>query len=128
MEYEILLGGQGIGKAKVDRQGLYYAISCRCRLSGEVVYKVTVSCGENTESLGILVPEGGAFVLTTRIPIKRLGEGTLMFHAVPRHTQIQGRFMPVTPEEPFAYLSRLGNAFMEVRNGQVGVILSDLHP
>ena len=128
MEYEILLGGQSIGKARVEQQGLYYAISCRCRLSGEVVWKVTVSCGDRSESLGILVPESGAFILSTRIPVKRLGEGTLMFHAAPRHTELRGRFVPISPEEPFAYLSRLENAYMEVRNGQIGVILSDPHP
>jgi len=121
MEYGVLLGGQSIGKAKVERQGLYYSISCRCRLSGEVVYKLTVSCGENTENLGILVPEGGAFVLTTRIPAKRFGEGEFSFRAVPRHTELRGKFVPISPETPFAYLSRLENAFMEIRNGQPGV-------
>ena len=124
MEYPVLLGGQPIGKAEVGRQGLYYCIACRCRLSGEVVYKVTVSCGENTESLGILVPEGGAFVVTTRVPIKRLGEGELAFRAVPRHTELRGQFIPVSPEEPFAYLSRLENAFMAIRDGHSGIIIS----
>ena len=124
MEYGITLGGQEIGKASLQRQGLYYAISCRCRLSGEVVYKVTVGCGEHTESLGILVPEGGAFVLNTRIPIKRLGEGELHFQAVPRHTELRGTFIPVSPESPFAYISRLENAFLEVRNGQPGISIS----
>ncbi len=124
MEYEVLLGGQPIGKAKVERQGLYYSISCRCRLSGEVVYKVTVSCGENTENLGILVPESGAFVLTTRIPVKRLGEGELAFQAVPRHTELRGKFVPISPETPFAYISRLENAFLEIRQGQLGISIS----
>lgn len=123
MEYDIMLGGQGIGKARVERQGLYYCISCRCRLSGEVVYKVTASCAEKEESLGILVPESGAFVLTTRVPIKRLGEGELTFHAVPRHTELRGKFVPISPEEPFAYLSRLENAFLEIRDGQSGITI-----
>jgi len=125
MEYKILMGGQSIGKARVERQGLYYVVSCRCRLSGEVVCRVTVSCGDRSENLGILVPESGAFVLNTRIPIKRLGEGPLMFHAVPRHTELRGRFVPISPETPFAYLSRLENAFLEVRNGQSGITISD---
>ena len=125
MEYEVFMGGQPIGKAVVERQGLYYSISCRCRLSGEVVCKVTVSCGENTESLGILVPEGGAFILTTRIPIKRLGEGELSFRAEPRHTELRGKFVPISPESPFAYISRLENAFLEIRQGQPGVLVQN---
>ena len=61
--------------------------------------------------------------MTTRIPIKRLGEGELQFRAVPRHMEMQGQFIPVTPEEPFAYLSRLENAFMEIRSGKAGIVL-----
>lgn len=125
MEYTVFLGGQSIGKAMVERQGLYYCITCRCRLSGEVVYKVMASCGETTEDLGILVPESGAFVLTTRIPIKRLGEGELAFRAVPRHMELREKFVPISPESPFAYISRLENAFLEIQNGQISLAIRD---
>lgn len=116
--YDIFLGTQSIGKAQVIKEGLYYRISCRCRLSGEVVYKVEASCGDKTEDLGVLVPQSGAFVLTARLPMKRLGEGQLQFKAVPRHAQLQGKFVPISADEPFAYLSRLENAFM-VRRGEL---------
>lgn len=123
--YEVLLGGQSIGKAQVERQGLYYRFSCRCRFSGEVIYKLEVTCGDRTESLGIPVPEGGAFVLNTRVPVKRLGEGAPRFRAVPRHGALRGQFVPLSPEEPFAYLSRLQNAFLEIRDGRPGIVLRD---
>ena len=38
--YDVLLGDEPIGKAQVKKEGLYYCISCRCRLSGEVVYRI----------------------------------------------------------------------------------------
>ena len=123
--YDVMLGTQPIGKAQVQQEGLYYKISCRCRLSGEVVYKVEVSSQTQTESLGVLVPESGAFVLSTRIPVKKLGQGELKFRAVPRHMQTGGQFVPISPEEPFAYLSRLENAYMQVRNGQTGIVLRE---
>jgi len=123
--YDILLGGQPVGKAQVEKEGLYYRISCRCRLSGEVVCKVEVSCGDRGESLGVLVPESGAFVLSTRIPAKKLGEGPLQFRVVPRQIRTEGKFVPISPEEPFAYLSRLENAYMQVRNGQTGIVLRE---
>lgn len=121
--YDILLGAESIGKAQVEKEGLYYRISCRCRLSGEVPYKVHAACAGKCEDLGLLVPQNGAFALTTRLPIKRLGEGQLEFKAVPRHPKYEGEFIPISVEEPFSYLSRLENAYMQIRDGKIGVIL-----
>ncbi|MDD6201006.1 MAG: hypothetical protein PUB93_07045 [Firmicutes bacterium] len=123
--YQVLLGGQSVGKMRVERQGLYYRFSCRCEFSGEVIYKLEVTCGGRTESLGIPVPEGGAFVLNTKLPAKRIGDGVPQFRAVPRHGVLTGRFVPLSPEEPFAYLSRLQNAFLEIRDGRPGIVLRD---
>lgn len=122
--YDVFLGTQPIGTAEVTKEGLFYRIVCRCRLSGEVVYKVHVICADKTEDLGILVPQSGAFVLTARLPIKRLGDGQLRFKAVPRHVQLQGDFVPISADEPFSYLSKLENAYMQIRDGQVGVVIS----
>ena len=36
-----------------------------------------------------------------------------------------GKFVPVYPEEPFAYMSRLKGAFLEIRNGQMGINLPE---
>ena len=121
--FDIILGNEAIGKANMQKEGLYYRITCRCRLSGEVTYKVIVSCGEQKADLGILVPENGAFMLTTRIPMKKLGEGAMLFRAEPRHPELKGKFVPISADEPFSYLSRLENAYMQIRDGQIGVIL-----
>lgn len=121
--YPVYLGGETVGKAEIERQGLYLRISCRCRFSGAVIYKLLLRCGSGEENLGVLVPEGDGFCLSTRIPVKRLGEGEPSFRAVPRHTGAAGRFVPVYPDEPFAYLTELKNAYLEIRGGQMGVRL-----
>ena len=123
--YDIRLAGQTVGQARVHREGLYYYFSCKCGFTGEVMYKITVSCGDRTELLGTPVPENGSFLLNTRIPVKRFGQGRPVFYAVPRHTKLQGNFIPICPEEPFAYLNRLKNAHLERRNGQLGVVLKE---
>ena len=123
--YPILLGGQSVGEALVCRQGLYVCFRCRCRLSGETVYRLTVVCGGCTENLGIPVPAGEWFCLDTRIPAKRLGEGEPVIRAVPKRAEMYGEFVPLSPEEPFAYLNRLKNAFLEERGGRLGVVLRD---
>lgn len=119
--YDILLGGKKIGQAEVKRQGLYNYFDCSCRLSGEVIYKLTVSCGDHTESLGVFVPEDGRFKIKARIAAKKLGEGTPIFRAVPRHDPVGEDFVPISPEEPFAYLARLENAYLTRKNGIIGI-------
>ena len=123
--YQILMGGKEIGTAKVTRQGLYYCFDCRCDLSGEVICRLTVTCGEKIHNLGIPVPEGDTFALRTRLPVKQLGEGKLRFQAQPNHRSVEGQFVPISPEEPFAYLSRLQDAFLEFREGVPGVVILD---
>lgn len=125
--YDIDLGGQCIGKARVERQGLYYIFDCRCDLSGEVVYRLTARCGEKMENLGIPVPQNGTFVLRRKIPVKRLGEGDFTIRAVPKHFQSAERFVPLSPEEPFRYLRRLEDAILQVRDGTVGVVIPSCH-
>ena len=124
-KYEILLGGEPVGQAAVEKQGLYYRIFCRCRLTGEVMYRVWVTCGEQTQNLGLLAPDGDGFSLTARLPVSRLGKGQAVFTARPRHGELAGKFVPLSPETPFAYLHRLENAFLERRNGQLGVIIRE---
>ena len=121
--YGILMGGKEIGTVKVTRQGLYYGFDCRCDLSGEVICRLTVTCGTKTHNLGIPVPEGGAFKLRTRLPVKQLGEGQPQFQAQPNHRSVEGQFVPISPEEPFGYLSRLQDAFLEFRDGVPGVVI-----
>lgn len=127
--YDILRGGEKIGKAEVRREGLYYRFRCCCDLTGEVMYRLTVTCGDKTENLGIPVPEGDSFRLSTRLPVSRFPGGEPVFRAVPRHEKLQpGTWVPVSPETPFPYIARLENAVAERREGQMGVLISDEVP
>ena len=123
--YPILLGGQAVGEARVTRQGLYLCFRCVCRLNEGTMYRLTVTGGNRTESLGIPAPDGERFCLNTRIPAKRLCEGELVIRAVPKREPLKGRFVPLSPEEPFAYLKRLKNAYLAERNGQIGVVIDE---
>ena len=124
-EFDILLGGQPIGRASVKRQGLYYYFYCRCNLSGEVMHRLTVRCNERTVHLGIPVPKNGQFELQTRVAMKKLGIGVMEFRAVPKHAQLQEQFVPLSPVEPFRYIRRLQDAVLQVRDGKVGVVIPD---
>lgn len=124
-EYDIRMGKEVVGTATVTQQGLYYRFVCKCNISGSVICRVTVSCNGHHENLGVLVPSGSGFGLTTKLAVKRLGKGPFQFRAMPKHQKSEGKFIPVYPEEPFAYITRLQNAFLEIRNGQAGVVIRE---
>lgn len=121
--YPVYFGTRQVGKVQVLRQGLYYRFACRCQLTGDVICRLYVTCGDRRESLGVVVPMGDGFGLDTKVAVRRLGEGMVSFSLHPRHETTAGKFVPISPEEPFAYLSRLKDAYLEKRDGQMGAVL-----
>ena len=120
--YPILHGGQSVGQVTVTRKGLYYHFFCRMQLSGEIICRLEVTCGGRTENLGIPAPENGAFCLQKTLPVSRFGRGEPDFRILPKHAPLQGQFIPINPEEPFAYLDRLQDAYLQYRSGQMGIV------
>ncbi len=82
--YEIYMGNDPVGKACLAKEGLYWKISCRCQLPQEGMHRVIIKTGKENVNLGILVPEGDSFCLTTRVAMKRLEEGNPMFLIKPK--------------------------------------------
>lgn len=123
--YDILLGGESAGNARVTREGLYYRFDCSLRLSGEVMYKLTVTGSNGTLDLGVPAPNGQAFTLTTRIPVKRVGDGPFLIRAVPKHAPVGTKFVPLKEDEPFRYLNKLNDAVFTRVNRQPGLLLKE---
>ena len=122
--YGVYFGKQLAGKVQVLRQGLYYRFICRCQLTGDVVCRLGVTCGDKRENLGVVVPIDGGFGLDTRLPAKRLGEGKPEFSLTPKYEQQKmENFIPIYPEEPFAYIERLKEAYLTRKDGQVGALI-----
>ena len=121
-EYVLNLGGQPVGKVLMEQQGLYYRFFCRCRLSGTIPYRLYGISGNRREKIGVLIPTDGGFGLDVRLPAKRFPEGELSFLLSAREEGPPGNFIPISPEEPFAYISRLRRSFLAVQNGQVGIM------
>ncbi len=113
--YPIMLGNVTVGEAKVTRQGLYYLIACKCQLTGDIPCRVGINCGTHMEKLGMLVPENDYYAAQTRIAASKLGTCELSFCIIPKHMPCNEEFVPIRPEEPFAYLSRLEDAYLRKR-------------
>lgn len=120
-KFDIVENGKPVGRAQVEKNGLYYSFSCRCRGNG--VFRIRVSRGGREESLGIPVPRGNEYCLEKKLPASRFPEGQFRFFIGQEQKE---RFVPVVPGQPFAYLSHLKNARYAVRDGIAGVIVSDV--
>jgi len=114
-----------VGKVQVIRQGLYYRFICRCRLEWDGVYRLSVLCGSSQRNHGVVVPEGGGFGMDQLIPCKRLEDGNAEFFPAPRHDSVSGKFVPISPEEPFYYIAKLKDAFLTQQNGKLGILLPE---
>lgn len=119
--YSVKIGEAPVGKVAVHKEGLYYVFSCRCNLSGEQLYRLVVNRGCIQENLGILVPENDCFVLNTRIAVKRIGEGEMSFRLIAKREENHRNFVPIYPEEPFSYISRLKQSFLVYQCGLIGI-------
>ena len=111
-------GGEGIGFVDVDREGLYYHVSCRCDLCAEVMYQLFLQAGDKALCLGLLVPMDGRFGMEKRVAAKQVAPGPMRFYLRPRHDAMDADFHPVSPEGPFAYLTRLEQAYL-IRRDQI---------
>lgn len=122
---DILLGNEVIGTVTFRKVGLYYHFRCSCNLTGEVVFKIIATCENKNVSLGVCVPKDRVFGLEKKVPVKQLGEGAMTFRAVPNRPDTSTAFVPIKPEEPFAYIERLQNSHLKRHGDTIGVILSE---
>ena len=123
--YGVSIGNQLVGKVQVLHQGLYYRFICRCQITGDIIFRLMVNCNEKQENLGILIPVSDGFGVDTKIPTKRLGNGELNFYLKPKHESSSMNFAPIYPEEPFSYISHLKDAFLERKNGLIGICIME---
>lgn len=123
--YGVYFGNQLCGKVQVLRQGLYYRFVCRCQLTGDVVCRLKLCLPDREENLGVVIPMDGGFGLNTSLPAKRFCGKPIRFRLAPQQEAGKGQFVPICPEEPFAYIERLKDAFLVKKYGQTGVMLKE---
>ena len=123
-KYEVFWKDRAVGTVETAREGLYLRIACRCFLPGREMLRLWMECGEKPIDLGLCVPMGDGFGTDKRIPASRCGSGKPRFYLRRKDDLLRGKFIPLSPEEPFQYIHRLENAYLEKRNGRVGINIS----
>lgn len=119
--YEVFLGGTAVGKACLDRQGLYVHVSCRCHADQNQIFRLYAVLDDRRENIGVLVPEEDGIRLDRKIPAKNISGTGLRFEISTGTGTCRGEFVPICPEEPFSYIEELKNAFLETENGRQGI-------
>ena len=120
--YEVRLNNAAAGKVQVTREGLYYRIQCRCTVPDDEVYRLLSVSEHGRENIGVVVPENEGYVLNKRIPAKKLPEDSSFILSAKIEAD-SGKFIPISPEEPFSYIDQLQSAFLEIQEGNIGVRL-----
>ena len=124
--YSVFQDGREVGWVEITQEGLYYRISCRCRPAGREMLRLWMTCGRQETDLGLCVPMGDGFGTEKRVSAKCCGAGTPGFCLRPKDDRLRGNFIPLSPEEPFQYIHRLENAYLEKRNGRLGIRISNM--
>lgn len=117
-EYYIQLDGSVVGTAKVTIEGLYLHIICKCTFAESGLYKIEAEGPSGIVNLGTCVQLQGSFGLDTRVPVKRLGIGELVFRVVEPQRNTEGIIAPISEGKAFAYIPRLRNARLIIQNGK----------
>ena len=74
--YEVFYQGQSVGEVTLSQQGVYTLLSCTCgKVTGQIT-RLLCQNGQQTASVGVMMPEGTRLVLgkrLTRSDLTRLG-------------------------------------------------------
>ena len=122
--YEVLLNDAVAGKVQVTQEGLYYRVRCRCAVPDDGIYRLVAVSDHGKENLGVVVPENDGYILNRKIPAKNLPEGSSFALSADGGTDSH-KFVPISPDEPFSYIDQLQSAFLEIREGNVGIRLEN---
>ena len=125
-KYEVFWKDRAVGTVETAREGLYWRFTCRCHLPGGEMLRLWMACGEKEIDLGLCVPMGEGFGTDKRIPASRCDPEKPRFSLRCKDDPLSGKFIPLSPEEPFRYLHRLENAYLEKRNGRLGICIASL--
>ena len=111
-DYTVFRGTKATGKAEFAREGLYYRICVHCMNPA----RIQLFSANGILDLGVCVPSEGEFIIQTRIPVKKIGEGDIAFYMDSEET-----FYPVSEDAPFLRLDLLRSCVMSYRGGVTGV-------
>lgn len=111
------------GQVRIEEDGLYKKVSCRCTVPAGPVYRLWLYSGTARKNLGVLFPDGDGFCLERRIPAGGLSLEDAQFYLLTPDSQVPRRFVPVVSGEPFPYMTALMQSRFVLRDGVPGLLV-----
>ncbi len=119
--YPIFDGAIQVGKARIQREGLYLLIQCRCVPLCRKPRRLYMQAGENVIPLGLCVPDGQEMSLLKRVPAGKIGDSKPSFHI----EGSQQRGVLFRPGEPFVGMAQLHNAKLQICDGAYYILIAE---
>lgn len=107
LERSIYWNGEIIGKAKINTEGLYYCIKCKCNLPDKDFYIINLCVGDSQISLGTYVPSNKEYGIVKRIPTKWIGDRNFQLSLCLKSPVIRQDKCLMSVGEPISFLSEL---------------------
>lgn len=120
------MNGEVVGEATIEKEGLYYHISCVCNLPTDKIYRVFAITPSEEVNLGVCRPENTQMCLETKVSARRIGDTAPEFYIIPKCENTY-EFYEVVSEQPFADIMILRECRFAVKGGKLGVI-REIHP
>ena len=124
-EYPIMYDQKKVGKAELERLGMYYRIFCHVSTQVPQPVYVKLSVGEQIMDLGLCFLDGNDFVLAARIPVGTMEKETITFLAYSKQKDADSHFIPVCSNKPFSDLTLLKKARFAVVDSKTGICVHD---
>ena len=120
--FPIYYGNRELGKATLDKQGLYYRILCKCNIPTDALCTIHLQTNEKDINLGTCIRVGNQYIIDTKIPIKHVQNNDLKFCILPKNAESSSEFIPIEENSPFPNLQRLDKGRMRRQDGRAGIV------
>lgn len=123
--YDVRFEDKCVGQVRVQKEGLYYRLNCLVKAPTSSKYHLMGIWENQQRDFGLCIPDGDNIGMITRIPIKNFAGDAVAFELKDCNTKIVSNFIPLSTQEPFAALDRLEYAYLECRDGILGICFRD---
>jgi len=76
------------------------------------MFRLIMESAGTSHDLGLIVPVDDCFGLHTRLSVKTVTNGNLIFYLKPNRNKKEKYLIDIQPEEPFGYISKLESAYL----------------
>ena len=122
-EYQVTLLSDPVGIVAVTEEGLYLRFQCRCAVPEHPIYRLYAYCGDQRYDLGVLIPDGGFFIIDKKIPKKIFASNDFRFLILPKTENLNNDIEIIEPEQPCNSLQYLYRAHLKIEGGKYYIVL-----